>query len=297
MALRLTARDRRRIVTDEPHRVAPHLLGLPLATIRRRTAAMAVDLLLAGLLVLAGVLGLTLGSIERDQPGFLDAVTERFRTEDEPRRTELDRRWARALILYMAERRPEALPDSVRAALANGDPGPVDGYVETVRAAETFGIALNEQERPLIDAEQHALALDFSAVGGTWYRLLGAGFGLVGYFTLAGWAMRGRSPGKALLGIRVVRLDGKPFSLWTSWGRAGGYGASLGTAGLGFLEAIWHPNRQAVHDRIAGTVVVRTRGRRRRRRGTEETAGRAADEAGAAAAGSRPPTGSDTPAR
>lgn len=28
-----------------------------------------------------------------------------------------------------------------------------------------------------------------------------------------------------------------------------------------FLEAAWHPNRQALHDKISGTVVIRTAGR------------------------------------
>jgi len=26
---------------------------------------------------------------------------------------------------------------------------------------------------------------------------------------------------------------------------------------LGFLEAIWRPKRQAIHDKIAGTVMIR----------------------------------------
>lgn len=79
------------------------------------------------------------------------------------------------------------------------------------------------------------------------------------YFTFFTWIMKGKTPGKWLFGIRVVRLDGKPIGLWDAFGRAGGYSASLSTLGLGFLEAIWHPNRQTVHDRISGTVVIRGR--------------------------------------
>ncbi len=33
----------------------------------------------------------------------------------------------------------------------------------------------------------------------------------------------------------------------------------LSTFGLGFLEALWNPNRQTIHDRISGTVVLRLR--------------------------------------
>ena len=41
-----------------------------------------------------------------------------------------------------------------------------------------------------------------------------------------------------------------------AFGRTGGYSASLSTFGFGFLEAFWNPNRQTVHDRISGTVVL-----------------------------------------
>lgn len=58
------------------------------------------------------------------------------------------------------------------------------------------------------------------------------------------------------MGLRVARLDGNRLSLWDAFGRAGGYSASLSTLGLGFLEACWNPNRQTVHDRISGTVVL-----------------------------------------
>ena len=81
----------------------------------------------------------------------------------------------------------------------------------------------------------------------------------MGWFTLWLRLTRGRSPGKYLFRMRVVRLDGKKLGWWDAFSRAGGYSASAATLLLGFLEAIWHPNRQAIHDRIAGTVVVRSR--------------------------------------
>jgi uncharacterized RDD family membrane protein YckC len=74
-------------------------------------------------------------------------------------------------------------------------------------------------------------------------------------FFLAWWG--GRTPGKRLLGIRVIQLDGKPMSWWMAFERAGGYAAGLATGLLGFLQIYWDPNRQAIHDKIAGTVVVR----------------------------------------
>ncbi len=87
---------------------------------------------------------------------------------------------------------------------------------------------------------------------------VGLGFGWAGvYFTvfLAYWG--GRTPGKRLMRIRVVRLDGKPIGVWVSFNRFGGYAASVFTGLLGFFEMFWDRNRQALQDRIAQTVVVR----------------------------------------
>jgi hypothetical protein len=92
---------------------------------------------------------------------------------------------------------------------------------------------------------------------------VGLGFGWAGlYFTLFVAVWSGRTPGKRLLGIRIVRLDGKPISLWVSFNRFGGYAASIFTGLLGFFEMFWDANRQALHDRIAATVVVREHGSR-----------------------------------
>ncbi len=77
------------------------------------------------------------------------------------------------------------------------------------------------------------------------------------YFTFfLGW-WKGRTPGKRLLGVRVVRLDGRPLGYWASFERYGGYAASLFTGLEGFARIFWDPNRQALEDRLAGTVVVR----------------------------------------
>ena len=39
--------------------------------------------------------------------------------------------------------------------------------------------------------------------------------------------------------------------------RAGGYAAGVATGTLGFLQIYWDANRQAIHDKVAGTVVIR----------------------------------------
>ena len=86
---------------------------------------------------------------------------------------------------------------------------------------------------------------------------VGIGFGWAGlYFTFFPMFWRGMTPGKRLLRLRVVRLDGKPIGWWVAFNRFGGYAASIFTGLLGFFEMFWDPNRQALHDRIAATVVV-----------------------------------------
>lgn len=86
---------------------------------------------------------------------------------------------------------------------------------------------------------------------------LGFGFGWASLYltvTLSGW--NGVTVGKKLMGIRVVRLDGEPITWWIAFERAGGYAAGFATGLLGFAQVYWDANRQAIHDRIVGTVVV-----------------------------------------
>lgn len=77
------------------------------------------------------------------------------------------------------------------------------------------------------------------------------------YFTLFCAWFDGKTPGKALLGIRVIHLDGKPMTIWSAFGRYGGYGAGIATGLLGFLQIYWDPNRQAIQDKISATAVIR----------------------------------------
>lgn len=86
---------------------------------------------------------------------------------------------------------------------------------------------------------------------------LGVGFGWASiYFTVFISWWNGQTPGKKLLGIRVIQIDNSPISLWDSFGRYGGYGAGLVTGLLGFLQIFWDPNRQAIQDKISSTLVI-----------------------------------------
>ena len=86
---------------------------------------------------------------------------------------------------------------------------------------------------------------------------LGLGFGWAAlYFSVFTAWFKGQTLGKMLFGIRVLKVNGKPISLWESFGRYGGYSAGLATGLLGFLQVMWDPNRQAIHDKISETVVI-----------------------------------------
>jgi uncharacterized RDD family membrane protein YckC len=82
------------------------------------------------------------------------------------------------------------------------------------------------------------------------------------YFGLSAYVGKGRTPGKALLGIRIESLVHPRISLWQSIERALGYAASLLEFGFGYFQYFFHPNRRTVHDRIAETIVVRQRRKR-----------------------------------
>lgn len=85
---------------------------------------------------------------------------------------------------------------------------------------------------------------------------LAFGFGTIYLTVFTAW-WGGQTPGKKLLGVRVLRLDGKPIGWWDAFERAGGYAAGFATGLLGFAQVFWDPNRQAIHDRVSSTVVVR----------------------------------------
>lgn len=66
----------------------------------------------------------------------------------------------------------------------------------------------------------------------------------------------GQTIGMYVMGLRVVRLDGRPMSLWRSILRWFGLIVSLIPMGLGFLWILFDDRRQGWMDKLAGTCVV-----------------------------------------
>jgi uncharacterized RDD family membrane protein YckC len=70
------------------------------------------------------------------------------------------------------------------------------------------------------------------------------------------WAASGRSFGMAVLGIRVVRADGRALEPRQGVVRALVFPLSFLLCGLGFLGIIVQREHRALHDLIAGTAVI-----------------------------------------
>jgi uncharacterized RDD family membrane protein YckC len=248
-------------VTDERVYIAPEMVGLRLGAFWRRGVALGIDaaivLMLMGVCVVAYPVSLIIVANPRIVPALFRAGD--LAAYDDPLTMEVAR--------IIARREPKATPEAVRAAALGRDDAALTGLVGNDRADVDFDeegnmwlevvpkaadAGADPSHNRVRPAGMRTLILPVER----WPKLLGfAAFFLV-YFTIWPRLLRGRTPGKALLGLRVARLDGKPLSLWDAFGRAGGYGASISMLALGFIEALWDANRQTVHDRIAGTVVV-----------------------------------------
>lgn len=75
------------------------------------------------------------------------------------------------------------------------------------------------------------------------------------YFALF-WTLGGQTLGQYLMGVRVVRTDGKRLTFMHALLRWVGLLVSLAPLGLGFLWCLWDDRRQIWADKMARTVVV-----------------------------------------
>jgi uncharacterized RDD family membrane protein YckC len=72
------------------------------------------------------------------------------------------------------------------------------------------------------------------------------------------WTFLGYTPGKALMGLRIVRQDGRPLSFWRAWLRFIGYSISAFFLFLGFFWILIDRDHEGWHDKIANTHVIYT---------------------------------------
>jgi uncharacterized RDD family membrane protein YckC len=75
-------------------------------------------------------------------------------------------------------------------------------------------------------------------------------------YTVVMWMLIGQTIGQSIMGVRVVRLDGRRITFFTALRRLIGYAVCVVTLGLGFVWVLIDDRRQGWHDKIAGTCVI-----------------------------------------
>jgi hypothetical protein len=252
-------------VSAEPLAVSPALIGATLAPPGRRALALGIDLAVVGLLSQFSAWGLVLALV-------LLAWQVHQALAADGARPWLARAIAAVLVLAAlavawATLRPSASDpwhEASEAALEQAEAAlevtpleaPAAASAPILPAAATqaeLQRLVSELERLRREHRPPALAewLDraVAEVG------LGFGWGIV-YFSLLPAFWQGRTVGKALLKLRIAELSGRPLTPLRLLKRYGGYAAGFATGGLGFVQALWDPNRQCLHDKAAHTVVL-----------------------------------------
>ena len=254
------ARDR---VTPDDLNVAPALLGAPLARPTRRLAAIAIDVVVLAALSNYGNVWLLAGF------GLVALVYLR----DPLAAGAPGRKWllgtvAAGLLAFGAQQawvtgrsgHHHAAPEATEAEIepeperaANPASGAGASGLTPLQAAHVRIAVLQAQ---LADARKPK-PFDLGERIHSWADDVGLGLGwAIVYFTLVPVWWNGQTLGKRLLGLRVVELTGKPFTAMRAFKRYGGYAAGMATGLFGFAQVLWDPNRQAIQDKTAHTVVI-----------------------------------------
>lgn len=258
------AKPKGRVVNPDLLHIDPALLDMPLAAWWQRAGAMAIDLIIIGALsLLAGpvlglLTGLTIAALGWHK-GNSAKVWQAFR-------------WVLLLLGgvviilsgFLLIGHPLVRTSAFNLSRLEEAPKLETVYLSPSASASELRRAVStlQEQVNVLDADNQRLRQ--SARGNSFVNAvtdssstLGLTFGWAGvYFTLFTAWLHGRTPGKLLFGTRVARLDGKSISAMDAFARNGGYAAGLATGSIGFLRLLWDPNRQAIQDKIAGTVVV-----------------------------------------
>ncbi len=70
------------------------------------------------------------------------------------------------------------------------------------------------------------------------------------------WMLTGQTIGQRVMGVRVVRLNGRRVGFISSLGRWIGYQLCIFTLGIGFLWVLVDNRRMGWHDKLARTCVI-----------------------------------------
>jgi uncharacterized RDD family membrane protein YckC len=231
--------------------VDPAWMGRALPSPGRRATAFAIDalLLLVPTLVTALIFsGLSLRTT--DPAGYAAVKAAIFAMPQEPAAQHaVMRDLARVLVRIDAP----GLPTAVKADVEAGE---LDRAAERLTTIELL-VALDLGGDAPPPAAPNVVRLDLQALIPAAVRTAALFIVPAVYFAFA-TARWGTTLGKRLLGLRVVRLDGRKLSLFEGVERFGAYFGLLGTLGLGLFDLWRDPNRRLGHDRAVDTVVLRS---------------------------------------
>ncbi len=290
----VAAVDAQRWISPEPLNLAPELVGAPLAAPVRRALAMALDLLVVALLTGVSGLWLWLGlglvllqlrARQRSAPpgrraivGWVGAALVLLLAVQEAQQRWEDWRHPEAAAKAAATEDAADLAEAAEALRAVELPAPTPAVAvralayaaSAASAAADAASARQAASAPPVDLARRVRQLEAELVEARKPQKLhlkdrllgfldeigaGLGWGIVYFSLLPAW-WGGQTVGKKLLRLRVVELTGKPMTVMRNLKRYGGYAAGLATGGIGFLQILWDPNRQGLHDKAAHTAVV-----------------------------------------
>jgi len=263
------AYDPRDRVTPDDLNVAPELLGAPLARPMQRLLAIGIDVsilaalsnfgnfwLIAGLALLALVhLRDPLAGRAPQRKWFLWTVAAGLLAFG------AQQAWVTGRLVHRdtGEDALEAAAVALAAASAPANGLVIEGVASAVpiltplQAAEARVAVLQAQ---LAEARKPR-SFNLGERVMSWADEVGLGLGwAIVYFALLPVRWNGQTIGKRLLGLRVVELTGKPMTAMRAFKRYGGYAAGIATGMFGFAQVLWDPNRQAIQDKTAHTVVI-----------------------------------------
>jgi len=146
------------------------------------------------------------------------------------------------------------------AAMRRGQKGEFSRMLAAIERGESVVVGLNKNRAEEPERKNDARKKTYY-IGGEKFNLVSEF--LVGYiYYILFFRFGGRTIGKRLLRLRVIDLEGRQRLGWyQSLERTHGYSASALLAFLGFFQVLWDHKGLAMHDRLAGTTVIRLKKR------------------------------------
>jgi uncharacterized RDD family membrane protein YckC len=241
-----------RSVSEVGLTLAAELRGAELASPTRRLAAFLVDGAIVFIPSVIVAIAVSWAALALREPAALAAlgslITGRATTPEAQHRANRD--LVPLLVKY-------DMPGTPAAATAAYEEGDLDRAAEVVANID-IGITISTEESPTVIGDTADMIHIELA------RLIPPGLRLISFYGVAAlyfsWftsRRRGATPGKRLLGLEVVRLDGTTPGLVVSFERFVGYAQILASFLTALLDLWRDPNRRLPHDRLAGTLVVR----------------------------------------